>query len=79
MRQGDGYKGWSERAPFDGIIMTAAPAEGPLALNKQLAANGRLVAPIGSMWMQELIVIEKKGDGTIRRRSVCPVNFVPMR
>jgi len=79
VRQGDGYKGWPERAPFDGIIMTAAPTEVPLALIKQLAENGRLVAPIGSMWMQELIVIEKKGDGTIRRRSVCSVNFVPMK
>lgn len=79
VRQGDGYKGWPERAPFDGIILTAAPPEVPLALIAQLAKEGRLVAPIGSMWSQELIVIEKKGDGTIRRRSVCPVNFVPMR
>jgi protein-L-isoaspartate(D-aspartate) O-methyltransferase len=79
VRQGDGYEGWPERAPFDGIILTAAPSEVPSALITQLAKGGRLVAPIGPMWMQELLVIEKKGDGTISRRSVCPVNFVPMR
>src|SRR5260370_41826465 len=79
VRQGDGFKGWPERAPFDGIILTAAPPEVPSALISQLAGNGRLVAPVGLMWTQELIVIEKKGDGAISRRSVCPVNFVPMR
>jgi protein-L-isoaspartate(D-aspartate) O-methyltransferase len=79
VRQGDGYKGWPERAPFDGIILTAAPPEVPWALITQLAGNGRLVAPVGLMWTQELIVIEKKGDGAMSRRSVCPVNFVPMR
>jgi protein-L-isoaspartate(D-aspartate) O-methyltransferase len=79
VRQGDGYKGWPEQAPFDRMIITAAPLVVPLALIAQLAENGRLVAPVGSMWMQELVVIEKRGDGTIRRRSVCPVNFVPMR
>ena len=79
VRQGDGYFGWPEQAPFDGIIMTAAPTEVPSALIAQLARNGRLVAPIGSMWSQELIVIEKRSDGTIRRRSVLPVSFVPMK
>jgi protein-L-isoaspartate(D-aspartate) O-methyltransferase len=79
VRQGDGYQGWPDRAPLDRIIMTAAPPEVPLALVNQLANNGRLVAPVGFMWMQELIVIEKESDGTIKRRSVCPVNFVPMR
>ncbi len=79
VRHGDGYRGWPDFAPFDGIIMTAAPAEVPPALIAQLAKNGRLVAPVGTMRMQELIVIEKKGDGTLRRRTVCPVTFVPMR
>ena len=79
VRQGDGYKGWPERAPFDGIMVTAAPPELPEALITQLSRGGRLVAPIGSMWDQELIVIEKKADGTIKRRSVCPVSFVPMK
>ncbi len=79
VRHGDGYQGWPDFAPFDGIIMTAAPAEVPPALIAQLARNGRLVAPVGTMRMQELIVIDKKSDGTLRRRTVCPVIFVPMR
>ena len=76
---GDGYKGWLERAPFDGIVVTAAPPELPEALIAQLSGGGRLVAPIGSMWNQELMVIEKGADGTIKRRSVCGVSFVPMK
>src|SRR5271157_6597969 len=63
VRQGDGYKGWPERAPFDGIMLTAAPPEIPAALIGQLARGGRMVAPVGSTWNQELIVIEKKPDG----------------
>jgi len=79
VRQGDGYKGWLERAPFDGIVVTAAPPELPQALIAQLSGGGRLVAPIGSMWGQELMVIEKEADGTIKGRSVCAVSFVPMK
>ena len=79
VRLGDGSKGWPERAPFDGIVVTAAPPEVPEALIAQLSRGGRLVAPVGSMGAQELIVIEKKADGTIRRRSICPVSFVPMK
>jgi protein-L-isoaspartate(D-aspartate) O-methyltransferase len=79
VRQGDGYKGWPERASFDGIMVTAAPPEIPQALVAQLSRGGRLVAPIGSMWNQELIVIEKKADGRISRRSMGAVSFVPMK
>ena len=79
VRQGDGYKGWPEQAPFDGIMLTAAPPEIPAALIGQLARGGRMVAPVGSTWNQELIVIEKKPDGTIVRRSAGAVTFVPMR
>ena len=79
VRQGDGYQGWLERAPFDGIVVTAAPPELPEALIAQLSEGGRLVVPIGSMWNQELIVIEKQAGGTLKRRSVCPVSFVPMK
>ena len=79
VRQGDGYKGWPERAPFDRIIVTAAPPEIPSALVTQLAPNGRLVAPVGSSRVQELIVVDKRTDGTTNSRSVCPVSFVPMR
>jgi protein-L-isoaspartate(D-aspartate) O-methyltransferase len=78
VRHGDGYKGWPERAPFDCIIITAAPPEIPSTLIAQLAPKGRLVAPVGRT-VQELIVLEKRSDGRIMRRSICPVNFVPMR
>jgi protein-L-isoaspartate(D-aspartate) O-methyltransferase len=79
VRQGDGYKGWPEQAPFDGIILTAAPLEIPAALIKQLANGGRLVAPVGRIWGQDLILLEKKTDGTIHRRSMSGVSFVPMK
>jgi len=79
VRQGDGYQGWPERAPFDGILATAAPPELPEALIAQLAQGGRLVAPIGPMGSQELMVIEKEAEGSIRRRSVCAVSFLPMK
>ncbi|HMD69916.1 MAG TPA: protein-L-isoaspartate(D-aspartate) O-methyltransferase [Bryobacteraceae bacterium] len=79
VRQGDGYKGWPEQAPFDGIIVTAAPPEVPRALIGQLANGGRLVAPVGLGWNQELVLIEKDANGRLRRRSAGGVLFVPMR
>ena len=79
VREGDGYKGWQEQAPFDGILLTAAPPAIPPALVAQLSSGGRLVAPEGPAGNQELVVLEKKADGKIRRRSVAPVMFVPMR
>jgi len=79
VRQGDGYRGWPEDAPFERIILTAAPPDIPQVLLDQLRGGGRLVAPIGgSPWTQELVVIEKTTGGDIRRRSVAPVAFVPM-
>jgi len=79
VRLGDGYQGWPEKAPFDRIILTAAPPELPQALVDQLKAGGRLVAPVGrSPWTQELILVEKSTDGKISRRSVLDVRFVPM-
>jgi protein-L-isoaspartate(D-aspartate) O-methyltransferase len=77
VRQGDGYKGWPEKAPFDRIILTAAPPELPQALIDQLAPGGRLVAPVGRAY-QELVVIDKTEDGKLRRRRSIPVRFVPM-
>ena len=79
VRHGDGYRGWPEEAPFDRIIVTAAPPEIPRTLIDQLAPGGRLVAPVGEGWGQDLIVLEKKTDGSLRRTSVAPVIFVPMR
>jgi len=79
VRQGDGYQGWPEQAPFDRIILTAAPSEVPKALLDQLKPGGKLVAPVGATPLdQDLVVIEKGADGKIRRRSVFPVRFVPM-
>ena len=79
VRQGDGYKGWPEQAPFDGIMVTAAPPEVPQALIGQLANGERLVAPGGVGWDQELVLIEKDANGRIRRRYAGGVVFVPMR
>ncbi len=73
---GDGYRGLPERAPFEGIIVTAAPPEVPAALVEQLAVGGRLVIPVGE-GIQELLVIERTSSG-VTRRSVLPVRFVPM-
>lgn len=78
VRQGDGYKGWPEHAPFDRIILTAAPPEIPQALIDQLKPGGRMVAPVGSGDRQELVVLEKSPSGAVRRRTVLPVRFVPM-
>lgn len=79
VRWGDGYKGWPEEAPFDRIIVTAAPPELPQTLVDQLKPGGKLVAPVGSsVFGQDLIVVEKTRDGKVRRRSVIPVMFVPM-
>jgi protein-L-isoaspartate(D-aspartate) O-methyltransferase len=79
VRLGDGYEGWPEEAPFDRIILTAAPQEVPQKLIEQLTRGGRLVAPVGdSPATQELVVVEKTMGGEIRRRSVAPVMFVPM-
>jgi protein-L-isoaspartate(D-aspartate) O-methyltransferase len=75
----DGYKGWPAGAPYDRIIVTAAPPELPRALIDQLAPGGKLVAPVGSgWWAQELIVLDKAADGRTRRRAVLSVRFVPM-
>ena len=73
---GDGYRGLPKKAPFDGIIVTAAPEEIPQPLIDQLAVGGRLVIPVGGM-IQELVVLERTRDG-IQTRRVFPVRFVPM-
>ena len=79
VREGDGYKGWPQAAPFDRIILTAAPPEIPGELLGQLAAGGKLVAPVGrTVFGQDLVVMDKTVDGKLRRRSVIPVMFVPM-
>jgi protein-L-isoaspartate(D-aspartate) O-methyltransferase len=76
VRCGDGYGGWPEEAPFDGIIVTAAPERVPDPLLEQLAMGARMVIPVGDFY-QELKVITKTPDG-YDERSVIPVRFVPM-
>lgn len=77
VRAGDGYLGWPEVAPFDGIILTAAPPRVPEPLIAQLKPGGRLVMPEG-VREQELVVYAKSPDGRLRRTTVLPVRFVPM-
>jgi len=78
VRAGDGYRGWPERAPFDAILVTAAPPEIPEPLLRQLAPGGRLVAPVGPEGgAQQLLVVERTPGG-LTRRTVLPVRFVPM-
>jgi len=76
---GDGYAGLPDLAPFDRIIITAAPPEIPPRLVEQLAVGGKMVLPVGPRFgVQDLIVLEKQQDGDIRRRNLGPVRFVPM-
>ncbi len=78
-RIGDGYLGWPEAAPFDAILVTAAPDHMPRPLIEQLAAGGRLVAPVGSRGgIQQLQVLRKDAEGRAVTRSVLAVRFVPL-
>lgn len=77
VREGDGYRGWVEHAPFDGIIVTAAPERIPQPLLDQLAVGGRMVIPVGGFF-QELKVFTKEKDGRISEKDIIPVRFVPM-
>jgi len=73
---GDGYQGWKEHAPFDAIIVTAAPDHVPQPLIDQLAEGGRMIVPVGRFF-QDLILLEKN-EGRVTRKSILPVAFVPM-
>ncbi len=77
VKWGDGYQGWPEEAPFDAVIVTAAPPDVPPKLFEQLNVGGRLVIPVGSFW-QELWVITKLEGDIMDKKSMIPVRFVPM-
>ncbi len=77
LRCGDGHQGWPDAAPFEGILVSAAPKAIPPALLDQLVTGGRLVIPVGD-WSQQLRVIVKAIDGQHKQRTVFPVRFVPM-
>ena len=78
VKAGDGYLGWPEHAPFDGIIVTCAPQEVPQPLKDQLKEGGRMVIPVGPQWThQTLYLLTKKGE-SLQQKDVIPVRFVPM-
>ncbi|HEX5876444.1 MAG TPA: protein-L-isoaspartate(D-aspartate) O-methyltransferase [Pyrinomonadaceae bacterium] len=76
VKTGNGYLGWPEHAPFDAIVVTAAPPEVPQALVDQLAVGGTMVVPVGAEF-QEMVIITKSESGVVQRRTI-PVAFVPM-
>ncbi len=76
VKLGDGYKGWREYAPFDAIIVTAAPSEIPEELASQLKTGGRMVVPIG-LFYQELYLITRTESG-FKKEVLLPVAFVPL-
>jgi len=79
VRIGDGYAGWPERAPFDGIVVTAAAPKIPPALIAQLKPGGRMVIPVGGDgFIQYLKLVVKRADGGYDEREVIPVRFVPL-
>jgi protein-L-isoaspartate(D-aspartate) O-methyltransferase len=77
VRAGDGFAGWPEQAPFDRILVTAAPEEIPPPLIEQLRPGGRLVIPVGEQGQtQWMTIVDKTGQGVVERRTI-PVQFVP--
>jgi protein-L-isoaspartate(D-aspartate) O-methyltransferase len=79
VREGDGYFGWPGAAPFDAIVVTAAASHVPPPLIEQLKPGGRMVIPVGAAFLtQQLILIEKLADGTLRTEALLPVVFVPL-
>jgi protein-L-isoaspartate(D-aspartate) O-methyltransferase len=75
----DGYHGWEEHAPFDSIIVTCAASHVPPPLIKQLKTGGKMCIPVGTVFgPQQLLIVTKQEDGSVRGRSVLPVRFVPL-
>ena len=75
----DGYYGWPSQAPFDGIMVTAAASHVPVPLVQQLKPGGRMVIPVGTSFLtQQLMLIEKRLDGSVVSRQLLPVRFVPL-
>jgi protein-L-isoaspartate(D-aspartate) O-methyltransferase len=78
IRQGDGWNGWPEAAPFQVVLVACAANQVPPPLVEQLAPGGRLVMPVGGRGLQHLIVVEKRSDGSTDERTYDAVAFVPM-
>jgi protein-L-isoaspartate(D-aspartate) O-methyltransferase len=77
LRHGDGYAGWPEHAPYDGILVTAAPTELPPGLLQQLADGGRMIIPVGQQGAQRLLRIVRRGD-VFEQEELDMVSFVPL-
>ncbi|MCD4783958.1 MAG: protein-L-isoaspartate(D-aspartate) O-methyltransferase [Candidatus Eremiobacteraeota bacterium] len=78
-KHGDGYKGWKENAPYDAIIVTAAPEKIPEALIEQLKVGGRLIIPVGPLRRpQKLMLVTKKDKGKVQKKFITDVIFVPL-
>lgn len=79
VKVGDGYYGWEEQAPFDAIIVTAAAGHIPPPLIKQLKVGGKMIIPVGTMFMtQQLLLVTKQDKGKLISRQILPVRFVPV-
>ena len=78
VKVGDGYLGWNEHAPFDAILVTCAPENVPSPLVEQLKDRGRMIIPIGPEVQVQDLVLLKKVQGKLEKKSVAPVRFVPM-
>jgi protein-L-isoaspartate(D-aspartate) O-methyltransferase len=79
VKHADGYYGWNEHAPFDGIIVTAAGAQIPPPLVRQLKPGGRMILPVGGRFTaQYLVLVEKHADGRVTTEQLLPVMFVPL-
>lgn len=79
VKVGDGYYGWEEQAPFDAIIVTAAASHIPPPLTKQLKVGGKMIIPVGTMFMtQQLLLVTKQDKGRLVSRQILPVRFVPV-
>lgn len=76
-KHGDGYSGWEEFSPFDAILLTAAPPSIPKPLKTQLKVGGRLLAPVGRL-NQQLVMLHKTGEDEFEEKTLLPVRFVPM-
>ena len=76
-KHSDGYSGWKEEAPFDAILLTAAPPSIPKPLKDQLKVGGRLLAPVGRL-NQKLVILYKTGENEFEEKTLLPVRFVPM-
>jgi len=77
LRHGDGYAGWSEHGPYDGILVAAAPTQVPAALLEQLAEGGRLIVPVGNRGSQQLL-LASRSNGELKQEVLEMVSFVPM-